>query len=422
MTFVLLDIGGVAWGAYMDELGISTSTLTSGAAVNYAGLAMGCVLFIPFVYKYGRRPIYIVSLLVQFATSIWNAKLNTGAELVANNLVMGLGGAISETIVLLTIVDLYFVHHHATMNAIFVLLQFGGTYLGPVAAGYIVDSQGWRWIWWWTAILIGACLVVVLFCFEESQYVPTLQGHAVRHLPTTTAEEIAGNDKDLKQATEASNAAEPFNAPGNIDILRVPSNERCLPVAQNRPRKSYRQRMALYTKSPSSYSMRVHFFQPVWIVCHIPAVAFAATMYGAVLAWFSVLWTIEATYMYLPPYNFDASSVGLLNLAPFIGCLLAACLSGPLSDWSILFLSKRNQGVFEPEMPGLLMFGIGLAHVSLDISPPSICVLLRIDSNLSTTGRTLGRARSRLGNVLVCHHHDHGCGDDICDRLVSGRE
>lgn len=62
-----------------------------------------------------------------------------------------------------------------------------------------------------------------------------------------------------------------------------------------------------------------------------------------------------------------------MGLPPFIGTALAAVICGPLSDYLIIYLSKRNKGVYEPEMrlwvilmfapfvpAGLLMFGIGL--------------------------------------------------------------
>jgi hypothetical protein len=47
---------------------------------------------------------------MQFASTIWNAKTYTGADLLAAYTIAGLGGAISETIVQITIGDLYFVH------------------------------------------------------------------------------------------------------------------------------------------------------------------------------------------------------------------------------------------------------------------------------------------------------------------------
>jgi hypothetical protein len=364
MTFVLLDISGVAWGPYSSELGLSFNTLNDSTALNYAGLAFGCVLFIPLVYKFGRRPLYILSLLVQLASAIWSAKLNTGGEMLAVSLVSGLGGAISETIVQITIADMFFVHQHATMNSIFLLMQSAGAYLGPVAAGYVViSSQGWRWMWWWTAILLGLNLIAVIFGFEESKYVPKIYGQGIEILP------------DSGDATESSKQINEESSTGKRTAVNEPLSEGFFYLP-----KSYRQRMAFVTRSETGTleaPYLKHMIRPVIILITFPVVTYAAITYGALLSWYSVVVTVEANYLLYPPYNFDAAAVGLLNLAPFVGCLFGTVLGGPLSDYSIIWLSKRNNGIFEPEMrlwltlpavlicpAGLLTFGIGLDRVS----------------------------------------------------------
>lgn len=65
-----------------------------------------------------------------------------------------------------------------------------------------------------------------------------------------------------------------------------------------------------------------------------------------------------------------------MNIAPFVGAVFGFPCGGHLSDKSILWLSKRNGGFYEPEMRlwlalplavvtpvGILMFGLGLAYV-----------------------------------------------------------
>jgi MFS family permease len=39
-----------------------------------------------------------------------------------------------------------------------------------------------------------------------------------------------------------------------------------------------------------------------------------------------------------------------MSLPPFIATSLGLIICGPLSDWIILFLAKRNKGIYEPEM------------------------------------------------------------------------
>ncbi|KAJ5278840.1 hypothetical protein N7478_004212 [Penicillium angulare] len=359
-TFVQLDIGFTAWGPMETELGFSVDILNAGAAVNYGGLGIGCFFFIPLVHKYGRRPIYIFSVALQLASCVWQAEIQNVGGFIGANLISGLGGAISEIIVQITVADLFFVHQHATMNGWFVIFQSAGAFLGPVASGYIVDSQGWRWMWWWCVIFFAVTLVCVLFLFEESKYIPVIDGQVVIPQSDTRKDSI----KDSKAPNQADDDAE-VSHPGVLA-----SQARINP---NIKPKTYWQRMPWVTVS--SESMWPHFTQPIVTLFTFPAVTYAAITYGSTLAWFAIMTSLQASYMLLPPYNFNAIGIGLMNLPPFIGAIIGFPVGGWLSDKSILWLSKKNNGIYEPEMrlwlalpvaifgpASLLMFGLGLAY------------------------------------------------------------
>jgi hypothetical protein len=100
---------------------------------------------------------------------------------------------------------------------------------------------------------------------------------------------------------------------------------------------------------------------PVKVLVSIPAVAYVMVQYSSSLIWFTVVATTQSEYLALPPYNFGTKGIGLLNLPPFIGSIFGCIWGGPVSDWSIKFLARRNEGIYEPEMrlyisllPGIL--------------------------------------------------------------------
>lgn len=148
-----------------EELGITFQNLNTSFAANCASLAIGCILIIPIAIICGRRPVYIVSTLIQLASTIWQAKMQTTGDLIGSNVLSGLAGAVSESIVQMTISDMFFTHQRATMNAIYLIMVNIGSFLAPVAAGYAATAQGWRWIWWWTAIFLAVTLVVMVFFY-----------------------------------------------------------------------------------------------------------------------------------------------------------------------------------------------------------------------------------------------------------------
>ncbi|KAL2826686.1 major facilitator superfamily domain-containing protein [Aspergillus cavernicola] len=351
-TFVLVDINSLAYRGYIAELGLTYATFNMASGSNFIGLALGCLFFLPCVHKFGRRPIYLLSAVVQFACAVWWANFHRAGELIGVSLVAGLAGSISEAVVMITIVDLFFVHQHARLNGVFVFMQSLGTTGGPIACGYIVVDLGWRWMWWIVAIFLGVNLLLVLFFFEESKYVPTLDGRLSS--PGRGSVTI-----DSAKSQDDNNTAEPVTT--RISTTARPS------------RKSIRQRYAFVTITPGPIFQ--HFYQPLIILFSFPAVAYTAATYGILLAFFSASSSAGSFFLIYPPYDFSPSAIGLFHLGGFIGALLATLTMSPLIDWMIIRLAKRNNGVFEPEMrlwlsipaalincAAMLLYGIGLGR------------------------------------------------------------
>ena len=206
------------------------------------------------------------------------------------------------------------------------------------------------------------CLTLFALFYEETKFLPIIvDGMA----PTVVADEGCCLDEEAPKA-ESKSAIEP-NATSTSTT--TPPNVKL---------KTYRQRMTLLTTTPGSFADFIrHIYQPFIAVFTIPGVAYAAIIYGSLLAWFSVLLSVMSIYMTYPPYNFSSRYIGLMNLAPFIGSIIGSIYAGPLSDYCIIQLSKRNDGIYEPEIRlwlalppvvltplALIMFGLCLVHVS----------------------------------------------------------
>jgi len=133
------------------------------------------------------------------------------------------------------------------------------------------------------------------------------------------------------------------------------------------PRKTYLQRMRFTTTSPGGPAMFLkHVYHPFIILFTFPAFTYTALIYGSLLAWFSVIVSTYSSYFTYPPYNFSSVGVGLMNLPPFIGGLIGSAYGGLLSDYMIVYLSRRNGGIYEPEMR------LWLALPAVIITPCSI--------------------------------------------------
>jgi MFS family permease len=94
------------WQQMSPELGLSFEQLNNTQSAQLAGLAMGCVFFIPLTKKYGRRSTYVLSTVAMAAVSWWSTYMKTDAELYLTNLFYGLAGATNETVVQMTVSSL----------------------------------------------------------------------------------------------------------------------------------------------------------------------------------------------------------------------------------------------------------------------------------------------------------------------------
>jgi len=199
----------------------------------------------------------------------------------------------------------------------------------PIASGYITIDQGWRWLWWWLAIILGVLLLLFTFLYEETKFIPSING-----TPSFTASHDVAEDR--KSADQKP-----------LDLAPIDSIVTTVPPR----RKSYLQRLVPWTTSKGSVSQLLHHtYQPFFVMATIPAVLYVALLYGLLTAAFQVSVTLISTYLPAPPYNFNAAQVGLMNIPALVGNTLGTLVSSPFSDRIILWLARKNNGVYEPEM------------------------------------------------------------------------
>lgn len=387
----------------MRDLGATFQQLNNAQSINSAGLTVGCIFFIPFAIKYGRRPIYIISTAIMFIMAIWSARMTTIWELYVTNMFFGFAGATNEAIVGLTVADLFFVHQRGTMNGFYLIMVMTGSFLTPLLAGVQATAQGWRWSYYVLAICNGIVLLLFVFFYEETKYIPTTESLEVDRVSSTADEQHSDiSDRKTPYVTEDSAPAE------------MPRSER---LNSSIPLKSWRQRLPLVT--PTDESLWTLTYRPLIVLFNFPAVAFAAIQYGAGLCWLvNMSVTVSIVFSY-PPYNFHPASIGYMGLGPFTGNLIGSVYCGYLADRAVVWFSKRNRGWFEPEMrlyllhlpslamsAGLIMFGITTGRVCF-------LMLNEVSTRLTSHSTCIGSTQlslevsSALGSELSAIQFSH---------------
>ena len=108
------------------ELNITVEILSQSTA--WLILTLGLIVFIlnPLAKILGRRPIFILAIVVMFIASVWSASVKNYNSFLASRIFAAIGMAPYEVLVQCTIGDLYFVHERATRIAVWNLFLLCG--------------------------------------------------------------------------------------------------------------------------------------------------------------------------------------------------------------------------------------------------------------------------------------------------------
>jgi len=315
--------------------------------------------------KIGRRPVYILGTLLNFVGCILGGVQTNVQVYDVVNILTGFGAAPVDSLVQISVTDIFFTHERGTRLSWFAFALGTGSYLGPVAAGYISESQTWRRCFWYFVVFFGVIMLLQIFTLEESIYTrPTLSSAiGSSRDPNQGDEELCSyplveQDKKLPPTFSTS-----------ISVLnRVLISPQDVP----KPRGTYWQRMALIdTRNGNPKPWWYLFLFPFRLVM-FPAIPWTGFMLGVQIMWLSLLSVTQSELFSVPPYNFGIAAVGDTNIAAFVGAIFGMLWGGPLSDWYVLHRARLNKGFMEPEFrlwllivpaivntAGLLMYGIG---------------------------------------------------------------
>ncbi|KAI8303053.1 MFS transporter prlG [Colletotrichum sp. SAR11_240] len=132
------------------------------------GYAVGPIMFAPLSEVYGRAVLYHISNVTFTLFSILSAISPNLAALIIFRFLSGASGAAPLAIGGGTIADLIRPERRGVVVSVYFVGPMLGPAIGPVAAGYITQGLGWRWIFWLTAIPSGAFTVISFFGLHDS--------------------------------------------------------------------------------------------------------------------------------------------------------------------------------------------------------------------------------------------------------------
>ncbi|PHH77608.1 hypothetical protein CDD80_435 [Ophiocordyceps camponoti-rufipedis] len=367
--FACLTIQPIFWPQMRAEMELSLQELNNAQAFLLVGLAIGCILFVPFAKKYGRRPVYLISLVLFVASTWWSAVMRSAAEVILASFFMGLAGAVNETAVQMTIRDMFFVHQRGTANGIYLIAFSAGSFLVVMAAGVQAERLGWRSSYLTLAgCMTGLCLLSVIGLEETKPPVP---------LPILPA---------------LLDESKPAGELGTSSLSSPVRSSVTVHHGQRRRWRPWPGWLRLQLVTPTDESLWKTAWQPIR-TAWFPHVILTSLEYGAGVCWLVVMGAVTSILFARPPYSFNAAQIGfILAGGPIVGSLLGSLYGGWFSDWAVVRFARRNGGVLEPEMrlwlmplPAVLMSG-GLAMFGVTVDRGMHWIYPSLGSALYTAG------------------------------------
>jgi MFS family permease len=127
---------------------VATSKVALTTGLYMMGLGVGSVLFSPTAILFGKRPVYLFSAILFICTSVWCAASPSYNSLLVARIFQGISVSPVECLPSATVAEIFFLHERAYRLGIYTLLLLGGKNLVPLVSAAIIQSMGWRWVFW----------------------------------------------------------------------------------------------------------------------------------------------------------------------------------------------------------------------------------------------------------------------------------
>lgn len=112
------------------------------------GLGVGSVVASPTAILFGKRPVYLIGILLFIVSAIWCAVSPNYASLVVARVFMGLAVSPVECLPSATIAEIFYLHERAFRLGIYTLLLLSGKNLIPLVSAAIIEAMSWQWVFW----------------------------------------------------------------------------------------------------------------------------------------------------------------------------------------------------------------------------------------------------------------------------------
>ncbi|EAQ91748.1 hypothetical protein CHGG_03683 [Chaetomium globosum CBS 148.51] len=342
-----------------DDLNVSIHQASYMLSLQIAVLGGAPLFWRPLSQRYGRRPIFLLSLICSLVGNI-------GCAVSPSYSTMGLCRAITAFFISPAlaigsgvVTETFFKKERGRYMGIWTMMVTLGVPMAPFILGFAAVRVGYRWIYWILAITNAVQFILYFLLGRETLY---------RRHPT----------------------------PSSTPSVVGPSSSKSL--------------LSFGRIDPSPLGVR-DFVQPLTFAAH-PCVLIPTVGYAMVFLWGNIMMSVETGSLFPERFGFDPQQVGLQNISIIVGSLIGEQIGGFMSDWWMWRRRKQaGGGESDSESPddrGALVpqpeFRLWLSYPGYLLAICGVVVyLVQIDRAGSTWNVTplVGTGIAAAGNQIV---------------------
>ncbi|KAG9245629.1 major facilitator superfamily domain-containing protein [Calycina marina] len=330
-----------AYQIIAEDLGRSLQDITYLTSLQIAILGVAPLFWKPIANHYGRRPVFLLSLIVSLAANIGCAKSSNYGSMAACRAIVAFFISPAAAIGSAVVTETFFKKERARYIGVWTLLITLGIPVSPFVMGFVANGVGYRWIYWILAMINGVQFVLYLFLGPETRFIRMGADH------------------------EGSDFKQEYMSFKRIDPMPI------RPIA---------------------------FIQPLSLFA-VPCVVIPSIAYSMVFLWASVLITVELPQLFGEKFQFNPQQLGLQFLGIIIGSVIGEQIGGILSDY---WMNRRAKTIGRKPRPE---FRLWLSYPGFILSIVGVVVFLIQTNNAPelhwNISPVIGIAIAGVGNQIV---------------------
>jgi MFS family permease len=135
------------------DLGVSIQKVSYLTSLQIAILGGGPLVWKPLSQRFGRRPIFLVSLVLSCVCNIGCAKSPDYASMAACRALVAFFICPAMAIGSAVVAETFFKRERARYMGVWTVMVTLGVPIGPFIFGFVAQRVGYRWIYWILAIV-----------------------------------------------------------------------------------------------------------------------------------------------------------------------------------------------------------------------------------------------------------------------------